>query len=276
MSISGIERLALNDGRHLTVEKHTVFREHPLHWHSYFEIEIVLSGSGKYVINDVEYDLSHYNVFFLSSTDFHYLTLDGEAVLINLSFDEEILPEEDMISHLFMQTENAFSFDAAEKARLISAAELLMHECSICGDGEGELLRYVLKCIFRKSKRGGASSEGEYKYYKGIKKAITFMQMHFKEDITLSAIAAEAGYHPTYFSELYKRVTGEGCTDALARLRVRYARTMLANGFSVSDACFLSGFGSLSNFTAVFKRLSGVAPSEYRKTRKIHTGVPIS
>ena len=91
------------------------------------------------------------------------------------------------------------------------------------------------------------------------------MEMHFAEKITLDDVAAEAGYHPTYFSELFKKVTGETYIDMLTRLRLGHAKSMLANGFSVSDACFGSGFGSLSNFLELFKRNCKITPSEYRK-----------
>ena len=78
-------------------------------------------------------------------------------------------------------------------------------------------------------------------------------------------VAAAAGYHPTYFSQLFSAVTGETYIDMLTRLRLGHAKSMLANGFSVSDSCFQSGFGSLSNFLEIFKRKCKTTPNEYRK-----------
>ena len=91
------------------------------------------------------------------------------------------------------------------------------------------------------------------------------MELHFKERVTLSDLAAEAGYHPTYFSELFKKTTGETYIEKLTKLRIGHARTMLASGFSVFDACFLSGFGSLSGFAAAFKKACNMSPREYKK-----------
>ena len=75
-----IKRLNIDNGKHVTVETHTVESEHPIHWHSFFEIEIILSGEGSYVLNDISYDISEYNMFFLSSTDFHYLKGRGLSI----------------------------------------------------------------------------------------------------------------------------------------------------------------------------------------------------
>ncbi len=257
------ERRRMESGKHLMVEAHTVSEGFPLHWHSYFEIELVLSGTGKYVINDIEYDISAHNMFFLTSTDFHYLRLDGEICLVNISFDEDMIDEKDIGALAFSQIQKAYAFAPDEYERLKAAAGLLEHECAIGGECQRQLLQYLLKCIFRKSSVS-MSSSANYQHYRGIKKAIIYMEMHYKENITLQMLAAESGYHPTYFSELFKKVTGETYIEALTKLRLGCARTLLANGFSVSDACFLSGFGSLSNFFTAFKRHCKMSPREYR------------
>ena len=41
------QRLNIPDKKHLVVDGHTVTSNHPLHWHSFFELEIILSGAGK-------------------------------------------------------------------------------------------------------------------------------------------------------------------------------------------------------------------------------------
>lgn len=102
-------------------------------------------------------------------------------------------------------------------------------------------------------------------HFGSVLRAYVYMQTHFKEKITLEELAAQASYHPAYFSEIFKRATGENDVATLARFRIAHARTLLAGGASVSDACFASGFTSLSNFFAVFKKHCGISPSEYKK-----------
>ena len=258
------ERLKFEGGKHLSVEHHTVKLEHPLHWHSYFEIEIILSGTGKYIINDLEYDLSEKNVFFLNPTDFHCLKLTEETKLINLSFDEETVDESDVSTLLFSKTQKAYYFDDDERERIIMACKLLSYECESNGKCKSELLKYILACVFKKNESETDSLSIKSEHLSGIKRAIVYLELHFREDLLLSEIAAEAGYHPTYFSELFKKVTGETFTEALARRRVGYARMLLANGISATDACYLSGFRSFSNFSSAFKRQCGISPGQYR------------
>lgn len=258
------ERRLLPQGCSLTVEKHIVTGLHPLHWHSYYEIEIILSGSGKYIINNTEYDISPHNIFFLNPTDFHCLEVEGTTELINISFDNNMLDYKDMTVLVSDTNRRFYTFEPDGHERVLNAANILLHEFETGGDCQKQILQYVVKCLLRKNVASGEEVES-FEHNSGIRKAIVYMETHFSEKITLGDVAGAAGYHPTYFSQLFARVTGETYIDMLTRLRLGHAKSMLVNNFSVSDACFQSGFGSLSNFLEVFKKNCGVSPSEFRK-----------
>lgn len=258
------ERLQLPSERSLTVEKHTMTGKYPQHWHNYYEIEIILSGSGKYIINDIEHDISANDVFFLNPTDFHHLDVEHVTRLINISFDINMLDDKDMTLLVSEKNRKVCKFDGDERDRLINAANILLHEYETSGDCQKQLLQYVVKCILRKNAIAQEET-GSVEQNRGIKRAVAYMETCFTEKITLDDVAAAAGYHPTYFSELFASVTGETYINMLTRLRLSHAKSMLASGSSVSDACFQSGFGSLSNFLEVFKKSCNMTPSQYRR-----------
>ena len=257
-------RLTIDGGRPLSVSEHSVEGEFPLHWHSYFEIEIVLSGRGRCVINDVTYDIGEKNLFFLTPTDFHYLAVDEPTRFINICFDESVVGERELAALLSPAVERAYRLGDEEYRRLIDAAALLSHEAKSGGECCPELLKYILSSILRNDVNKTIQISPP-PHARGIGRAIAYLEIHFKEPITLAQLAAEAGYHPTYFSELFRRATGEGYAEALNKRRIGYARTLLAGGLSVADAAAMAGFGSLSGFLATFKRLCGTTPSEYKK-----------
>ena len=263
-SILKHQRIELEEGKSLTVDTHTVWHSHPLHWHSYFEIEIILSGEGKYVVNGVEYDITNTNVFLLTSTDFHYLEIDGVAEIINISFDETMMSDSDMTSLLFNKISKGYSLDKEEYERITGVANVLRHECSIGGECQRLLLSYIIKCLLRKN---GDLSNADItaSSLHGIRRAIIYLELHFRENVTLEEVATEAGYTPTYFSKLFKKVTGKSYIEMLIKYRLGYARTLLANGFSVADSCYSSGFGSLTGFQETFKKKYNMSPNEYKK-----------
>ena len=259
------QRIQLEEGKSLTVGVHTVHLHHPLHWHSFFEIEIILSGEGKYVVNDVEYDIADNNVFLLTSTDFHYLKLDGTAEIINISFDETMMSDSNMTALVFNRIARAYHFDSDEYQRIVNVATVLEHECEIDGDCRGSLLSYIIKSLLRKNTYP-SDTEMTPNSLHGIRRAIIYMELHFRENISLDSVAREAGYTPAYFSRLFKQVTGKSYIEMLTKYRLSYARNLLANGFSVADACFSSGFGSLTAFQDAFKKKYNTSPSGYKKS----------
>lgn len=261
------ERLNIANKKHLTVARHIKEADYPLHWHSFFEVEIIISGKGKCVINDIEFDILPNSVFLLSTTDFHHLKVDETTEIINISFDEELIDEETLLSIISPETKKNYVLTEAEHKRLVSASELLEYECRSDGECQKHLLQYILTSILNKNDNKHTDFYNNNRY-SGIKKAIIYMEIHFKEKITLEILSKESGYHPAYFSELFKKATGETYIATLNKLRTGYARTLLANGFSVSQTCFLSGFSSLSNFGSIFKKYMNMSPREYAEKSK--------
>ena len=258
------ERIHLEEGCHLIVGGRHFDSDYHLHWHSHFEIEIYQSGEGICRINGRDYPYPKYSLFFLTPTDFHFNEVHRPVSFMNISFDEEFLSEMELSLLLTPEFKRGYALSAEEHRRLLAAGELLRHECETNGECQVQLLQYILSHIIRLNPKVSVQNNLESH---GLKKAITYMQLHFKEPITMDEIAAEAGYHPAYFGELYKKTVGETCLQTLCKLRLGCSRMLLANGVSVSDACYQSGFGSVSNFCLVFKRQYGIPPGEYKRKK---------
>lgn len=259
-------RLQFND--YFENDSHLIVKESehinwPLHWHDYFEIEIVINGSGQYLLDETTYDPSQYNAFFLTPINFHQFFFDAPTKLINISFDETMLSE----SHLSIITsphmEHVFNLSEEELNRIQSAATLLLHEYNTKGNCQKQLFEYILECLFRNSIVEIPSQHSES--LASIEKAFLYMEMHFRENITLKTLAEQVGLHPNYFSTLFRQTTGKTYIEKLNQLRINYACTLLRKGFSVSEACFSSGFNSLSNFLSIFKARRGISPNEYKQ-----------
>lgn len=64
--------------RHITVQRH-ISLTYPLHWHNYFEIEIIVEGAGAYIFNGKSYPISKGDAFLLTPVDFH--EIDRKSVV---------------------------------------------------------------------------------------------------------------------------------------------------------------------------------------------------
>jgi len=93
-----------------------------------------------------------------------------------------------------------------------------------------------------------------------------FVGEHLAEPITTRQSAQIAGVTNSYFCRLFHQSTGKTFHDYLATLRVEAAKTALTQTLKpIGEIALMAGFQSISDFNRVFKRQSGMAPSQYRR-----------
>lgn len=86
--------------------------------------------------------------------------------------------------------------------------------------------------------------------------------------LSIGTIGRRLSYHPKYLSHLFKREMGVGFSEYLRDKRINYARTLFDHGIdSVKNVALLSGFNDPLYFSGVFKRVTGLSPSQYLQGR---------
>lgn len=97
-------------------------------------------------------------------------------------------------------------------------------------------------------------------------KAIQYIDAHFSEDITLSQIAQQLSFSPSYASKLMKKYMGIPFVKYLAQVRIRASLESLLEGReSIEKIAFECGMPNSKAYTVAFKELYGILPSAYRK-----------
>ena len=257
----------ISDERDVRVNTKRVVNRFLLHCHDFFEIEIILDGDGTHVMNGKHYPIAKGSAYLIKPTDIHEIMSDGELSICNIVFKESMLSDTMLLSLLHLDSQSMTTLAGRDFESIVMAARLLEIESEKRSDYQKPLLEYLLH-FFTKGTTYSQRSE----QLSGIKRALLYLEVHFRERIDLATLAHEAGFHPMYFSAIFKRATGESYVQKLSHLRLEYAASLLANNYSVSYACFESGFGSLSNFFTAFKKKYGVSPKEY--TREKHGKTP--
>ena len=96
-----------------------------------------------------------------------------------------------------------------------------------------------------------------------------YIDLHFKEALTLDQLAEEAHMNKFYLSHSFKREYGVSPVNYMITRRIEESKYLLAEtDLSLSQIAQLLGFSSLSYFSQVFRRTQDVTPMEYRHSTK--------
>lgn len=98
-----------------------------------------------------------------------------------------------------------------------------------------------------------------------IQKINQYIYQHFKDPISISDIAMVSNMTETSFCRYFKAKTQKKFVRFLNEVRISYASKLLNNdSYSITDACYESGFNSLSYFIRQFRTIMKMSPMEYK------------
>lgn len=105
-----------------------------------------------------------------------------------------------------------------------------------------------------------------------LKHVLEFIQVHLSEELSLEALAQQAGFSPYHFARLFRRTIGASPHQFVLRQRIEHAQRLLHETelplAQIAGAC---GFADQSHLTLVFKQQLGCTPHAYRQAGPICT-----
>ena len=94
-----------------------------------------------------------------------------------------------------------------------------------------------------------------------------YIDNHYKEQLTLDLLAAEANVNKYYLAHAYKQVYGISPINHMIARRVQEAkRLLIETDLSLSQISVILGFSSPSYFSQRFRKSEGISPVDYRKS----------
>ena len=101
--------------------------------------------------------------------------------------------------------------------------------------------------------------------YRRIVQSKLFIDDHYGDNIDLHNIADEAFFSRFHFIRLFKSIYNKTPHQYLTIVRIEKAKEFLSNGIPPAEVCFSIGFESVSSFTGLFKRMTGLTPAAYQQ-----------
>ena len=239
------------------------------HFHEYFEIEFILSGSGKTIVNGREIELKKGVVYMLRPTDMHEFIVDEPIDNFNVSFTYAMMDNELMQEFMSYNNYVFCQLSETETEEFISLMNLLEKEYKSKNKNSDKVKRWLFNVIVsyvlrKRVTANDAISSAENNVIEGLK----YLHANFFKDPSLDETADITGLQKNYFCRKFKETTGKTYKDYLNDLKINYAKQLLATTTkSITELCFICGYHSMSQFVSEFKKRTSVSPKLYRKSK---------
>lgn len=260
-----------------------------MHKHDFIEIVYVISGTGKHVVGDNQYETSKGDLFIINYDVPHgfFPSAEGEEgpVVYNCVFMPQFLDASLFSSIHFQDITSSFLFkslfpdnstplpdlnlrgtDFKEIGVLFSKmhSEYKEMKKGYCDIIRAHLIELIIK-IFRYMELDKPKVILP-KNVELVNKAIDYLKHHYNTDIKLEDIAIKSFISKNYFCKLFKEVTGTNFSDYVQKLRIDEACSLLRNtDMKVTGIAMQTGFNDIKFFYEVFKKITGKTPGDYRK-----------
>lgn len=165
------------------------------------------------------------------------------------------------------------SFTYAQSALRLGAVDFLLKPFH---DGDLERAVTALRRRMEPAAEGGETAElplpelrkGDKSKY--VLEAMDYIGLHYAEpNIGIGAIAQHLGLSEGYLSHTFKKETDYTLLNYLTRYRIHKAMELLRDcRVKVYEVAEQVGYRDITYFSATFKKLVGMSPSEYQNTSR--------
>lgn len=228
------------------------------HYHDFFELEYILSGSGTYTVDGISYPIEAGQLFFLTPLNFHCVDIRG-AELYNVMFAGNACSDailQSLIHHA------PVILDAPANSRTFF--ETILQE--MCDGAEDRDYAVTLLAALLAKLEKTSAGDAPAKPMSAVSQAELYIFTHFRSQMSLTDVADAVALSPGYFSRLFRAEKGVNFKTYLNRMRFEYAKRLLDyTDRTVMQVCADCGFDDYPNFIRRFRQYTGLYPVQYRQ-----------
>ena len=236
------------------------------HYHDYFELYYLEAGERYHMIQDRLYKIypGEFLIFPPYMMHHSYGEKNVEFKRLLLYFRKEEVSSPSLL-HILEEGTGVYKPDMRTTHLIHRMLEGLLSEQEKQGSlselYSHTLLNMILLIIVRqiqtpvKEEKKGRMGE-----------VINYIHTHYQEDITLDSLAQRFYVSPYYLCREFKKYTNSTIIQYLNVTRIMNAqRKFMETDRNITEISKATGFSNITHFNRVFKSVTGMTPSGYRK-----------
>lgn len=254
------------------------------HCHTYFEIDFVAQGQGKFIFENEAHIMKEGELCIIAPNSKHDFIIEDDSIIFTIcirksTFDTtffSLMTRKDLLSYFFRTilhgnnhanylmffTNNSPLFKKYIRNMMIESCKTDIYSNACC-------ISYV-NLMFSSLLRSYSQTIQFYNYEMGtdFSLVLKYIQHNYKT-LTLSSLAELFHYSEPHLCTLIKQNTGLTFTELIKKLRMSDAIDYLLNTpMKVGEIAERIGYNSADHFSRVFRLTYKTSPQEYRKTHK--------
>jgi len=257
--------------------------DYPEHTHEFSELVLVKNGTGTNIVNGVSYSLSAGDVFVIPPGRVHEYRETGRLGCYNIYFDNKRLDLKRwdagllagyhalfLIEPVYRQKgdfNSRLKLNQEQLIRIWNLAELLEQELE--GGQPGFRLMAMsrfMEMVCQLSRYYGESTGKNSLKVLRVAEAISHMEAHFTEQVSIENLARMAHMSSRNFHRVFLNATGKTPAAYLIGLRVMKAAHLLEfSDTTITEVAFECGFTDSNYFARQFRKLMNESPGDFRR-----------
>ena len=236
------------------------------HYHEYYEIYYLEAGERFHMVEDKLYKMEAGEFIIFPPYVMHHSygaeNMPFKRVLLYFSQEEILWPS--ILSEL-REEGGIYKVGIRERQEIHRAMELILKEQKNPGAYHEEYARGVLNMLLLLIAREERPEKAPERKSR-IGEVIRYIHSHYQEEISLEMLAQMFYVSPYYLCREFKKKTNSTIIRYINVTRIMNAqRKFMETSKNITDISKETGFSNLTHFNRVFKSVTGMSPSQYRK-----------
>ena len=159
-----------------------------------------------------------------------------------------------------------------QSSELLADATRLEAECLLQDDLSGFVVEGTALAMLARAARLYRLTKTHHRAPAWLFAATDYLHAHRLDRIKLGDVARSVGVHPSRLAHEFRARYGQSPGEYVRRLRLEWAAEQLRQeDANLADVAIRAGFYDQSHFSRMFRRVFGVAPAAWRRSR--HRGL---